>query len=226
MDHPDCHASASPSSSSSIAETCCYTTVSSSPPKRRAGRTKFQETRHPLYRGVRRRGMEGHRWVCELRDPNNNKSRLWLGTFPTAEMAARAHDVAALALRGPSAILNFADSAWLLPIPPASYGRAAIQRAAAEAARAFHRPSGDDNITSAAPNTHSESTSWSAMTIENKAIEFSGDPLDTMEYEGSQASYYASMAEGLLIDPPSLTSIGGFLEDVDSGIDFSLWNYS
>uniref|UniRef100_A0A0E0A4E2 AP2/ERF domain-containing protein n=1 Tax=Oryza glumipatula TaxID=40148 RepID=A0A0E0A4E2_9ORYZ len=44
-----------------------YATVTSAPPKRPAGRTKFRETRHPVYRGVRRRGPAG-RWVCEYQD--------------------------------------------------------------------------------------------------------------------------------------------------------------
>ncbi|PKI53130.1 hypothetical protein CRG98_026492 [Punica granatum] len=48
--------------------------LASTQPKKRAGRKKFKETRHPVYRGVRRRG--GGKWVCELR---NGKSRLWLG---------------------------------------------------------------------------------------------------------------------------------------------------
>ncbi|KAK7270820.1 hypothetical protein RJT34_26270 [Clitoria ternatea] len=102
-------------------------------PKKRAGRKKFRETRHPVYRGVRRRNSD--KWVCEVREPNK-KTRIWLGTFPTPEMAARAHDVAAMALRGRYACLNFADSARRLRVP-ASAEVKDIQRAAMEAAEAF-----------------------------------------------------------------------------------------
>ncbi|KAI7745406.1 hypothetical protein M8C21_015103 [Ambrosia artemisiifolia] len=177
--------------------------LASQNPKKRAGRKKFRETRHPVYRGVRRRNSG--KWVCEVREPNK-QSRVWLGTYPIAEMAARAHDVAVLAMRGRSACLNFADSVWRLPVPESSNVKD-IQKAAAEAAEAF-RETIEEVVEVVEANEVPEIVCYA----------------DEEEMFG-MPEFIASMAEGMMVPPPQMVGYANFVDNVGFCVDLSLWRF-
>ncbi|MCL7038914.1 hypothetical protein MKW94_002627 [Papaver nudicaule] len=185
--------------------------------KKKTGRKKFNETRHPTYRGVR--GRKNDKWVCEIREPNS-KSRIWLGTHNTPEMAARAYDVAALALRGKLAPLNFEDSLWLLPRAKSSSAKD-IQSAAADAAHSFPLRS-YTNPSSITKKPSQFATTRLSRLVEN-AEKISSIP--AMFYD-DEALYYmpalmASMAEGMLLQPPQESY---YLGDVDCNVYCGLWS--
>ncbi|MBA0744539.1 hypothetical protein Gogos_007154 [Gossypium gossypioides] len=156
--------------------------LTSSYPKRRAGRKKFRETRHPVYRGVRRRNPG--KWVSEVREPNK---------------------------KGKSACLNFADSAWNLPVPASSDPKD-IQKTVAEVAETFRTAE------------HSSGNSRNdAKRSENTEME-KGFYLDEEALFGTQR-FWANMAAGMMMSPPRSGHDGGWEEhEVDDYVP--LWSYS
>ncbi|XP_052181041.1 ethylene-responsive transcription factor ERF017-like [Diospyros lotus] len=195
------------------------------------------------YKGVRKR--KWGKYVSEIRLPNS-RERIWLGSYDTAEKAARAFDAAMFCLRGQAAQFNFPQD------PPEIAGgrsltRSEIQVAAARFAHSAPQitahldHSSSSSSFSTSSETHPESPSPSV------SCELPQSGSETAGLDGSFLDLFATLDAGSNPNPPesfdmfpgfddfsneffvpplpSVEDYGEEISDVAFSEDSFLWNF-
>ncbi|KAK8602411.1 hypothetical protein V6N13_057958 [Hibiscus sabdariffa] len=192
------------------------------------------------YKGVRKR--KWGRWVSEIRLPNS-RERIWLGSYDSAEKAARAFDAALFCLRGRDAKFNFPENP-----PDIAGGRSLsppeIQVVAARFAREVesggdenHHRNNNNNNLGTEQYTSSSSVSVSDVTTATTQVEESGhhhdeemdwsflNMLDSTNYQGMSDYGFYFPGGDQLYPPP----VDDDFDDGNGGDAFSqpsfLWNF-
>ncbi|KAK7363331.1 hypothetical protein VNO77_05470 [Canavalia gladiata] len=138
------------------------------------------------YKGVRKR--KWGKWVSEIRLPNS-RQRIWLGSYDTAEKAARAFDAAMFCLRGCNATFNFPDN------PPDIAGGRSMTPSQIQIAAARFANAGSHNEDSGRP--------------ESSPIECSSEGT-TLQMESPSPS----ISEGTVQTDSDVTTLNGSLPDL------------
>ncbi|XAR51100.1 hypothetical protein NMG60_11005636 [Bertholletia excelsa] len=180
------------------------------------------------YKGVRKR--KWGKYVSEIRLPNS-RERIWLGSYDTAEKAARAFDAALFCLRGGGAKFNFPDD------PPdidraRSLTPTEIQTAAARFANSVTQTDHSDRFSEMQADSPSPSVSGGAAQL-NSDPAIDGSVLDlfsTMGWENTVPGSFEifpgfdDLTSDFYVPPPP--PISDYMEDnCDCIFSQDLWSF-
>nr|QWQ79506.1 AP2_8 [Zanthoxylum armatum] len=173
------------------------------------------------YKGVRMRRWGS--WVSEIRAPNQ-KTRIWLGSYSTAEAAARAYDAALLCLKGSSANLNFpitSSSHYYIPSDHTVMSPKSIQRVAAAAAAA--NTFVNDNINDII-NVTTTNTASSTPPVSPPLPSSYPSPASSSSSQISSPSLSSSPSDQLDDDVSLMQSLGSYNEPISMMEPLSWYN--
>ncbi|GLT62852.1 hypothetical protein SLA2020_354550 [Shorea laevis] len=153
------------------------------------------------YKGVRKRNWG--KWVSEIRLPNS-RERIWLGSYDSAEKAARAFDAALFCLRGGTAKFNFPDN------PPDIAGGRSMTRPQIQAAAAQFANSAPSTSTSEQP-TSGLQTECPSPSISNETVQL--DLEFDLAMEGSFMDFVSMGSGNFASDYDIFTGFDDFSND-------------
>ncbi|XP_073392641.1 ethylene-responsive transcription factor ERF015 [Physcomitrium patens] len=195
------------------------------------------DTAVPGFRGVRYR-QKLNKYVTEIR-PTRCSKKIWLGTYDTAEEAARAFDIGNLCCKK-NLPLNFPDSTQMLQRISSKLTPEAQRKAIATLAKDVVRMENDrsklggGNLTTTEPPVHSEPITQHLAAAEIRAVTYIEQPLEIV-YGVEESATAMSVTEanardnhswswdlGKVILDDELSEIPNFVGELDhEAMDFS-----